>query len=583
MKKFIRYSILPVILISIYFLTAGFSESEIFTVKKDIQISIKSTSDIKPVKDIINDLKNSSATFKAVEIFSFVKNDISSNGFADNSSELKINRQELQTLLGSGNENINFKIPVGENENIELELTKVKVVSDNYKAGELSSNGRRDAATSEGLFYRGIVKDNDNAFASLSLFDDFIMAMIFTENGNYILGSKKENGIYTGKYILYNDRDLLNPQQFKCGVNDDDPQFTFSRNLISTENLQEGNDNPAGRRTVGIYFEADWQFYLDAGANPVTLQNYIQGFFNSVATIYQNEYLRVQISDIGYWSTPDPYRQYNNSFDILKRFGTERQDNFNGDLAHLLSTRTENFGGIAWVGVLCVPYQAQFQAGRYAFSNIESVYQNFPVFSFTVEVVAHELGHNFGSSHTHACIWPVFANGGIGAIDSCYTAEGTCFTQMRPSVGTIMSYCYLWTPAQGGGVDFTKGFGPLPGDTIRLRYNQAACFGPVINSSELPIAFNLLQNFPNPFNPATTIKFAIPEDSEVTLKIFDITGRVVTEIFKNNFYSPGIYSHHFDAGSFNLSSGVYFYSLYATEQGTRKIVYSQIRKMVLIK
>ncbi|HRE40937.1 MAG TPA: T9SS type A sorting domain-containing protein [Ignavibacteria bacterium] len=71
--------------------------------------------------------------------------------------------------------------------------------------------------------------------------------------------------------------------------------------------------------------------------------------------------------------------------------------------------------------------------------------------------------------------------------------------------------------------------------------------------------FILHQNFPNPFNPVTTISFELPELSVVSLQIFDITGRLVSKLIDAKTYIPGTYNLRTD---FNSSpSGIYFYKL----------------------
>jgi hypothetical protein len=69
-----------------------------------------------------------------------------------------------------------------------------------------------------------------------------------------------------------------------------------------------------------------------------------------------------------------------------------------------------------------------------------------------------------------------------------------------------------------------------------------------------------MQNFPNPFNPATTITYQVPERSEVSLKVFDILGKDVITLV-NETQSSGRFSVQFDAK--RLSSGIYFYTLIA--------------------
>ncbi|MEO6695065.1 MAG: M12 family metallo-peptidase, partial [Ignavibacteria bacterium] len=364
-------------------------------------------------------------------------------------------------------------------------------------------------------------------------------------------------------------------ENFKCGVEGREETFIKAINSAQKYAVENSNtDNSA--LPVKIYFEADYQMYLDGQNNTQNVSNFITGMFNSVKTIYQNENIPVEISSIGVWTATDPYRNITDSYEILKSFGRLNQNDFQGNLAHLLSTRNEGLGGIAWIRVLCADYNPNDFSGRYAFSNIDPGYNNFPTYSWTVNVVAHEMGHSFGSMHTHACVWPAGPSGAIRAIDSCFTAEGGCFPVPRPRIGTIMSYCHLWTAAQGGGVNLSAGFGQLPGDTIRLRYSQAGCLTRLLNSSEAPASFSLAQNFPNPFNPSTIIRFALPKESIVTLKVYDVNGRLVATLIENESYNTGFYDKAFSSGEYKLSSGIFFYKLDTGD-------FTEVKRMVLIK
>ncbi len=77
--------------------------------------------------------------------------------------------------------------------------------------------------------------------------------------------------------------------------------------------------------------------------------------------------------------------------------------------------------------------------------------------------------------------------------------------------------------------------------------------------TEIPNSFNLSQNFPNPFNPSTTIEFSIVEKSEVTLSVYSITGELVSTLINGSDLSAGVYNVTFDASE--LSSGTYLYSI----------------------
>lgn len=70
----------------------------------------------------------------------------------------------------------------------------------------------------------------------------------------------------------------------------------------------------------------------------------------------------------------------------------------------------------------------------------------------------------------------------------------------------------------------------------------------------------LYQNYPNPFNPSTTIEFLLPQSGIVSLKVYDLLGREITELI-NEYKPAGRHKKQFDGGQYNLSSGVYFYSL----------------------
>ncbi|MEX2400480.1 MAG: ice-binding family protein [Rhodothermales bacterium] len=81
-------------------------------------------------------------------------------------------------------------------------------------------------------------------------------------------------------------------------------------------------------------------------------------------------------------------------------------------------------------------------------------------------------------------------------------------------------------------------------------------------SDELPGSFKLLGNYPNPFNPSTTIRFDLPESAEVHVQIFDILGRQVLTLPSTMVQAGADRSMQFDAGS--MASGIYIYRVIAT-------------------
>lgn len=101
------------------------------------------------------------------------------------------------------------------------------------------------------------------------------------------------------------------------------------------------------------------------------------------------------------------------------------------------------------------------------------------------------------------------------------------------------------------------------------------------DSEKNPEGYGLEQNFPNPFNPSTTIRYTLPSTSNVKLSVFDVFGQEVKTLV-NKRQSVGIYEVVFDAGK--LSSGYYFYRLSAEnpESGSGQ-VFNKSKEMLLIK
>lgn len=88
-----------------------------------------------------------------------------------------------------------------------------------------------------------------------------------------------------------------------------------------------------------------------------------------------------------------------------------------------------------------------------------------------------------------------------------------------------------------------------------------------------PASYSLKPNFPNPFNPSTTISYTLPASGEISLTVYDISGREIARLY-DGYHSAGSYKAVFDGG--NLPSGVYFARLTARD-------FTQTQKMLLLK
>ncbi len=118
--------------------------------------------------------------------------------------------------------------------------------------------------------------------------------------------------------------------------------------------------------------------------------------------------------------------------------------------------------------------------------------------------------------------------------------------------------------------DAAGDYGTMDSWTIEITY---ANFIGVPQTITIPSKFALYQNYPNPFNPVAKIRYDVPRETFVEIKVYDILGREAA-VLVNGMQKAGVYTVEFDGS--NFASGVYFYSM-KTES------YTDIKKMVLVK
>jgi hypothetical protein len=216
-----------------------------------------------------------------------------------------------------------------------------------------------------------------------------------------------------------------------------------------------------GDYCVTAYVEVDSDVIQDKGAQGS--RTYVEGLLQEVATLYAAQGITVNW-EIKYWDNGSPYTA-NSTSALLSQFRSQTASvgGYDGDVAHLITYRGS--GGIAYVDVVCS------QSFGHAVSSIRSDYRQYPTYSWSVEVIAHELGHNLGSPHTQSCVW----NGNNTAIDGCspFGTEGGCDDPGFPNGGgTVMSYCHLQSSV---GINFLKGFHEQPLALIKNRIANAQC------------------------------------------------------------------------------------------------------------
>lgn len=215
---------------------------------------------------------------------------------------------------------------------------------------------------------------------------------------------------------------LAQQKQIPCGVNESVlPESTIKAMQMTPFWLQQKQARKSAEEfyVCRIAVEIDSDTYLLFKKDSTLIKREVIKVIERVSKIYEaeiNTQLLVSFINIRKDSLTDPYRGVNNIYTL---FSILKKEENNGVLKN-----------VSFDHAMYLPTKAISGADGLADdkSNI-SLWGN-------VEVIAHELGHNFGSPHTQNCNWP----GGV--IDYCYPAEGDCYTgPLEVKRGTIMSYC----------------------------------------------------------------------------------------------------------------------------------------------
>ncbi|MPR37080.1 M12 family metallo-peptidase [Salmonirosea aquatica] len=363
---------------------------------------------------------------------------------------------------------ISFQLPVSGTSSLPVLIKESSVLAKGFKV-TTPSNKKVDLPAVK--FYTGKLAGDNSSSVTLSISEESIEGLVYGKGYSYTVG-KMRGSNSKNLHMVYQTHELPERPSLECTS----VEAVVTNSLKSAVRISNPTARTAdgGCRRVGIYIEADFNLYQTWGSNIPYITSQITALFNNVKTLYANEGLPIELSELKIWDTPDPYISAGNRNELLEQFKNYwngQGNTFNGDIAHLLSSRI-NGGGIAFV----------FVRGRSNANSIDDIASVFfkpasrelafgvstgigdspvpplPEYSYKTYLLAHELGHNFGLPHTHSCLWPG------GPLDNCATPEGTCSTGPNPTNGgTIMSYC----------ANLANGFGAQPGAKLRYEFLTA--------------------------------------------------------------------------------------------------------------
>lgn len=373
-----------------------------------------------------------------------------------NATFATLNTNVVRDVATKKYEAIELTLPYN-NSTVTLQLYRVEVVA---KGFHIDTNKNENISYTQGAYYRGIVKGDPKSIASFNFFGKEMNGVASSAKlHNLVVGRLKQPGNLSN-YIIYSDSNLKATSGFSCAVTDNKELPAFNPANVVRRDTQS-------TRCVTVYFELDYELFIQNGADTALASNWITSVFNNVQTLYDNDGITTALKSVYIWTEPDPYSG-ENSGDYLGQFYYMRPT-FDGDVGQLLGIDEGGLGGVA------ISINGFCTDGNVSYSDVDLWYDDVPAFSWTVQVITHELGHLYGSPHTHGCYW----NGNGTSIDGCGTsagfAEGECELGPIPDGnvgGTIMSYCHL---VGGVGINFANGFGPQPAALILDTVESASC------------------------------------------------------------------------------------------------------------
>jgi hypothetical protein len=400
---------------------------------------------------------------------------------ADRERDFTIDAAIANDIFMSNAQNLVIKdFPVGISETKTVRLRPARPVADGQT--NWLRNGSIPAKAPRIISYEGVLDGELKSSVFLTYFKGDLTGVVIRENGQrFVVAPEVKNYSSKHSHVLTSESNVMaqmGDQKFICGTGRDmadlsdlADEIKGSDKVLATGDLLEAN----------VAVDITNTFYKKFNDYEKT-QAYVVSLFGMVSRIYEDQAnVTLHLGTVNIWDdiNSDPYRGLGSGHQLLPAMGKFWKNNMVNaprHFAHLLSgppppgSGNQVVVGVAYLGKLC-----SSPTDEYGGYGVSLIYQNnisLPAINYISDVgtIAHEIGHTFGSPHTHT--------DGPGAynppIDSCvttitghraYAGDATWNGQPKPpsnGVGTIMSYCHLMYENT---MQFV--FGPLPLAKIR--------------------------------------------------------------------------------------------------------------------
>lgn len=375
----------------------------------------------------------------------------------------------VETLRGNARVVLeSFPLPSAR---VDLVLQSFSVFTPDAKIYAMTEAGPVRRALPDITVYKGSVAGVPGSWVFLAADRDGLSGTIITGGVSHTFYSETPASFTPGaRPVLTVAETTPEMQRFGCGLTEEET-LEFFRGMPDEMGRKSARTAAASdtlRALIAV--EADLAAHNHYGGVTQT-ENYITARMAESSAIYERDVaITLMVPFMRVWTTQDPFPG-NSDRELLNVFTTYWKDNMDTverSLATLISRKPISASGVsqglAWLDRLC--------STTHGYSLVKFSANN----GFTTGhtgVLAHELGHNFASPHTHSCTWNP-------AIDSCYTAEPVsgkppCFTRDQQHLilggGELMSYCHL----SYGNNNVHHTFRDRVGGLIRSRAEAALC------------------------------------------------------------------------------------------------------------
>jgi len=383
---------------------------------------------------------------------------------------LELNPEVFAQLRLRKYDALDLRLPFLNGKELLLELEMFLPFSENFSIGRTQESGKliEEQYMPQLLSYRIV---SAGMRGTIVIMKDQVIGTLQYQGKQYDLSALR--GGEDGKHVLFLLSDSAHPLEFECAVDEFAP-----RREVMPMGIPAPSSSSMLSECVEVAIDIDNYTYGTFGNDCYPAVEWALALLAGVNTIYTNDldgFINIQASFVHIWEATDPYEGITgNAGSMLDTFRLEWLTNTNltniqRDLVHLMTRRLDTgTGGIAYLDAVC---SSQYGCGFSANLNPTTTY-DLSNYSWNLNVVGHELGHNFGSNHTHWCGWPG------GPIDNCYEAEGSCTNEPQAQVGTMMSYCHA---VSGGSVNLNFHPTVINSALLPTINSDGACFNTCVD------------------------------------------------------------------------------------------------------